>query len=167
MWKKLLRRFRPFAYAILVLAALLVFSRNWIAKTLVERVGSAFLECRLTIESIHIHWNSIEIHQFVLYDARETHRPLVLFDRATIEPTLASGLRNQIWFNGIVVERPHVHLHFDANGQLVSRFPNVEGANPLRVRAGYRCGTLKSEMRPFRCIRPTSSRLFFRLAMWP
>jgi hypothetical protein len=127
MWKKLLRRFRPFAYAILVLAALLVFSRNWIAKTLVERVGSAFLECRLTIESIHIHWNSIEIHQFVLYDARETHRPLVLFERATIEPTLASGLRNQIWFNGIVVERPHVHLHFDANGQLVSRFPNVEG----------------------------------------
>ncbi len=109
-------------YALLVTVLLLVVCRNSVTRIAVVEIGSRFLGTQVEIDSVWIGWwkvgaTGIRIHEPESLDLQVEIAHMV----AGLTPL--DGVRHGIWAHRVVVQQPRLHLRFDADGKLVTKFP--------------------------------------------
>lgn len=118
--KKYLKRF---SLGCIVILALLVLCRNYLAKAVIESAGSYFLQNSVSVSKISIGWRDIRIVGLAVRERRLDDQLQLTLGEIHAQPTLLTGLRTGVWLERLSVVNPHFYLRFDAAGNLLSHFP--------------------------------------------
>lgn len=116
---------RCFWGCLLCAIALLVF-RNRIAKFTLQKIGSSVAGNPVTVGDIAIDFSQISVQQFCIHEKDLGDVPQIEFESLVVVPSLWQGLRQGVWLRTVVLKKPIVHMRFDAQGDLLSKFPVFE-----------------------------------------
>ncbi|EMI22719.1 hypothetical protein RMSM_00353, partial [Rhodopirellula maiorica SM1] len=130
---------RWLAYAFAA-ALILGLCRNHIARVAAVKIGSDFLSTSLEIDSVQLDWGTLSVSGIVLREPRTsdnvnvdvdhpTSEAQVTVGRLAVDWSILSGLRRGIWAPHVVVEAPCLHVRFDRDGKLISKFPQSEASS--------------------------------------
>ena len=116
-------RRRRCCYALLALFLISVVARNSIARYAVVHLGSWILKTQIEVASIHIGLSSILIDRIRVCepDSKDIQANVKL---VAISLTPFQGIRRGVWAKQIAVSEPTLHVRFDRNGNLISKFPD-------------------------------------------
>ena len=120
-----------FAVAIVAAAA-----RNLIAHSAIEQIGTFVLGNSVVVRQVQIGLKTIEISGLEVQETSLANAPQLEVHTICVAPTIWRGLRQGVWLRYVVVREPTLHLRFDREGVLLSRFPESSGGNtnkPLQL----------------------------------
>ena len=128
-WRKL----RRLVWGLVALSIAVLIARNWIAKTILEQVGTSTLGTQVSIGQVNIGLHVIRIRNIRITDAAFPDFEQVTIDRVDITPKIWQGIQNGTWCENVFVLEPSLHVRFDQAGNLVSKFPSTNSDNSSDV----------------------------------
>ncbi|MCO8123984.1 AsmA-like C-terminal region-containing protein [Stieleria sp. TO1_6] len=100
-----------------------ILARNSITRVAAVHIASRVIGARVEIGSVSIGWSQISVRQIKLFEPAMANQQQLLVERMSVVPNLLMGLRRGIWLERIEVEKPLIHVRLDADGKLLSQFP--------------------------------------------
>ncbi len=125
--KHFLRRrgfWRCCMWSVLSIVIVAIASRNLIAHSAIENIGSVVLGNSVTVRQVQVGFTVVEISGLEVQESSLADAPQLNVRTIRLTPTLWRGLREGVWLQSIVVTEPTLHLRFDQHGNLLSRFPD-------------------------------------------
>lgn len=120
-------RKRKCGYALLILLALGILARSTIVRYAVVEAGSRILQTRLEVAGIYIGLSSIRIDGIQLFEPHSGDTQMSV-RQVAIQLTPWKGIRGGTWAEQVFLGEPTLHLRFDRDGELISRFPSSESS---------------------------------------
>lgn len=127
-WKKrLLRCF----WGLMVLLAVSLLARNWMARIGIQAIASSYLGSQVKVGSVFIGLRVIQLENIQVYLGNpEANKAQPAADCRVgiirLTPTLSSGLQDGIWCDELVIDAPQLDLSFDLAGKLLTVFPDIK-----------------------------------------
>ncbi len=123
---------------LLALVVLAILARNRIADATIEYVGSIVLGNTVKVQQVEIGLTAIAIRGLQVQETSLGDVPQITIQSIHVTPTLWRGIRQGVWLDSIVVNQPVLHLRFDEEGTLLSKFPASGGessasSEPLKL----------------------------------
>ncbi|MDA1232504.1 MAG: hypothetical protein O2856_17155, partial [Planctomycetota bacterium] len=111
-------------------AAIIAFvARNLIAKLAIAYIGSFVLGNSVAVGQVQIGFETIEINDLEVKETSLADVPQLEIRTIRVAPRIWRGLREGVWLRYVVVREPTLHLRFDHEGNLLSRFPGSSGGD--------------------------------------
>ena len=114
----------------LAVALIAVLARNQIADAAIEYFGSLFLGNSVEVREVRIGFKTVEINGLEVKETSLADVPQLKIHAICIAPTIWRGMRHGVWLRNVDVRAPTLHLRFDRDGKLLSRFPESVEATP-------------------------------------
>ncbi|WP_231742294.1 hypothetical protein [Stieleria varia] len=112
---------------LLVLAAVLFVTRNWVSRAVSQRVASSLLGTKVEIDRVFVGWNAIRVDGMQVFEPNDRTKVQIQVDRVAITTSILQGLLSGVWLDSVSITNPQLHLHFAADGKLLSQFPESSG----------------------------------------
>ena len=109
---------------VLLLVGLVI--KDWAARKVAEAVASSITGGPVSIGDMRLSLGHVVVEGIDVREPSDVDEPQVTVDRVQIDLTLWRGIREGVWVENVLIERPTLHLRFDRDGQLISRFPGSE-----------------------------------------
>ncbi|WP_160311399.1 AsmA-like C-terminal region-containing protein [Rhodopirellula islandica] len=113
----------------LLLALVLLVSRNVVSRFLAERVASSLLATEVRVESVHIGLGTIQVDGITVMEPSIPDAAQIEVHQVDVVASIFRGLSDGKWVDHIAVVKPVLHLRFDDEGQLLSVFPKSESSS--------------------------------------
>ncbi|WP_161604704.1 AsmA-like C-terminal region-containing protein [Roseiconus nitratireducens] len=101
-----------------------------IARVAIIQIGSRFLPQRIGLESIAIEWHEIQIRRLEVFEPKIPDERQLTIDRIRVVPSFWQGCRSGVWIEEVVIQAPTAEVRFDADGNLLSVFPEAGESAP-------------------------------------
>ncbi len=113
---------RMFGYALVGLFVVCMFARNVIVRHAAIELGSRVLGTRVDVAGVSIGMSKVQIDGIRLYEPGSSDTQIDV-KHVSIKLTPWQGIRQGVWAQQVFIEQPTLHLRFDRDGGLVSKFP--------------------------------------------
>lgn len=120
---------RACMWGVVAVAIIAVVARNLIAKVAITYIGSFVLGNSVAVRQVQIGFETIEISDLKVMETSLADVPQLEIPTIRLAPTIWRGLREGVWLRYVVVREPTLHLRFDHEGNLLSRFPASSGGD--------------------------------------
>ena len=114
-------------WGVLTVAIVAAVARNLIVHAAIEQIGSFVLGNSVAVRQVQIGFKTVEISGLEVKETSLADAPQLEIRTICLAPTIWRGLRQGVWLRYVVVREPRLHLRFDREGNLLSRFPESTG----------------------------------------
>ena len=115
-------RIRCCCYAVLATSLFVILLRNPIARFAVVEIGSRLLDRQIEVEQVRIGLSTFRGVGIRVFEPG-SFAAQVEVAQVEVAATPWAGLRHGVWARRVIVDQPTLHLRFDRDGNLITRFP--------------------------------------------